>query len=226
MTDFLRAVWAIARKDLRSELRTKEMFAAMVIFALLAAVIFSFAFNANTARLREVFPGLIWVAFFFAGTLGLNRSFVGERQNQALQGLMLAPADRSAIYYGKMLGNLIVMLTAEAIGLPVFFVLFDAPVEGSFLALVAALLMATLGFIAVGTFLAALAANTRTSEILLPILLFPVAVPVMLGAVQTTGAALQYVDWESSLIWFKILAAYDVVFLIVPLMLFDHVLEV
>ena len=218
----------IAQKDLRAELRTKEMLSAMMIFALLVAVIFSFAFDANTSSLREVFPGLLWVGFFFAGTLGLNRSFVNERQNAALHGLMLSPADRSAIYFGKVLGNLAVMGITELVGLPVFLILFDVSPGPAPWPLLLSLVLATLGFIAVGTFLSALAANTRTSEILLPIILFPVAVPVVLAAVQTTGAALAAggLDAARYYLWMRVLLVYDVVFVVVPFLLFDYVLEV
>ncbi|MCL5677291.1 MAG: heme exporter protein CcmB [Firmicutes bacterium] len=228
MANYLRYVLAIAGKDLRAELRSKEMFSAMTIFALLVAVVFSFAFDANAATLQEVFPGVIWVAFFFAGTLGLNRSFVNERQNSAIHGLMLAPADRSVIYFGKVLGNMAVITITEAIGLPVFLVLFDVSAGPRPALLVLSIVLATLGFIAIGTFLSALAANTRTGEILLPIILFPVAVPVVLGAVQTTGAVLltEGVDLPRFYQWLRVLAVYDVVFLVVPFLLFDYVLEV
>lgn len=228
MADLLRSVLAIAQKDLRSELRTKEMLSAMMIFALLVAVIFSFAFDANPGSLRDVFPGVLWVGFLFAGTLGLNRSFVNERQNGALHGLMLSPADRSAIYFGKVLGNLAVMGITELIGLPIFLVLFDISPGAAPGFLILSVLLATVGFIAVGTFLAALAANTRTSEILLPIILFPVAVPVVLGAVQTTGAALAAggLDADRFYLWLKVLLVYDVVFVVVPFLLFDYLLEV
>lgn len=230
MGDYLRVVLAITGKDLRAEIRGKEMLSAMLIFALLVAVIFSFAFNVESGILRETFPGVVWVAFFFAGTLGLNRSFVGERTNAAIHGLMLAPSDRSAIYFGKVLGNLAIMFVTELVGLPIFLIFFDASVQGSWFYLLASLVTSTFGFIAVGTFLAALSANTRTSEILLPIILFPVMVPVVLGAVQTTAGAMAdpsaLADPTGYLNWFKVLLVYDAVFLVVPFLLFDYVLEV
>lgn len=230
MGDYLRTVLSIAAKDLRAELRSKEMLSAMMIFSLLVAVVFSFSFDIDSGILRQAFPGVVWVAFFFAGTLGLNRSFTGERLNVSIHGLMLAPADRSAIYFGKVIGNLAVMFLTEAVGLPIFLVFFDAKVEGSVAFLLLSLAAGTFGFIAVGTFLAALAANTRTSEILLPIILFPVVVPVVLGAVQTTAGAISdpasLADPTGWLNWFKVLLVYDLVFLAVPFLLFDYVLEV
>jgi heme exporter protein B len=222
---FLGRVWAIAAKDLRAELRTKQMSSAMLIFAFLVIVVFAFAFDPTRQSLTFILPGVIWVAFFFAAMLGLNRSFVGERVNDCLHGLMLAPVDRSAIYFGKVLANLIFTLVVEAVSLPLFFVLFNYPLQGSWLLLGAAVVLATGGFIAVGTFLAALAANTRTSEILLPVILFPVAVPVVIGAVQATRGILAGAELGDYLAWFGVLGVYGAVFLTVPFLLFEYVLE-
>ncbi|HHW14376.1 MAG TPA: heme exporter protein CcmB [Firmicutes bacterium] len=222
---FLNRVWAIAAKDLRAELRTKQMSSAMLIFAFLVIVIFAFAFDPTRQSLSFILPGVIWVAFFFAALLGLNRSFVGERVNDCLHGLMLAPVDRSAIYFGKVLANLIFTLVVEAIALPLFFVLFNYSLQGSWGVLLAIVALGTFGFIAVGTFLAALAANTRTSEILLPVILFPVAVPVVIGAVQATRAVLAGAPLADFLPWFGVLGVYGVVFLAVPFLLFEYVLE-
>ena len=222
---FLHKVLAILAKDIQLEFRTKEMLSAMLIFALLVVVIFSFAFDVTSVGLREVFPGMLWVAFFFAGVLGLNRSFASERQNGAIQGLMLAPVD-SAIYFAKVIGNFLFMAITEAVALPVFLVLFDYRFVGSIPILIVILVMSTFGFIAVGTFLSALAANTRTSEILLPIILFPVLVPVVMAAVQTTKGVFSADPLYTYALWFKVLAAYDFIFLVVPFLLFDYVLEV
>lgn len=222
---FLSKVWAIAAKDLRAELRTKQTSAAMLIFAFLVIVIFAFAFDPTRRNLAFVLPGVVWVAFFFAAMLGLNRSFVGEKVNDCLHGLMLAPVDRSAIYFGKVLANLIFTLVVEAVSLPVFFVLFNYTMQGSWALLGLAVFLATFGFIAVGTFLSALSANTRTSEILLPVILFPVAVPVVIGAVQATRAIMGGAAFRDFLPWLGVLGVYGVVFLAVPFLLFDYVLE-
>jgi heme exporter protein B len=222
---FLARVWAIAAKDLRAELRTKQMSSAMFIFAFLVIVIFAFAFDPTRQNLSFVLPGVIWVAFLFAALLGLNRSFVGERVNDCLHGLMLAPVDRSAIYFGKVLANLIFTLVVEAVSLPLFFVLFNFTLQGSWLLLLLVVFLATFGFLAVGTFLAALAANTRTSEILLPVILFPVAVPVVIAAVQATRGVIGGAPLSGFLPWFGVLVVYGAVFSAVPFLLFDYVLE-
>lgn len=222
---FLAKVWAIAAKDLRAELRTKQMSSAMLIFAFLVIVIFAFAFDPTRRNLAFILPGIIWVAFFFAALLGLNRSFVSEKVDDCLHGLMLAPVDRSAIYFGKVLANLVFTLVVEAVSLPLFFVLFNYTLQGSWLLLLAVVFLATFGFIALGTFLSALSANTRTSEILLPVILFPVTVPVVIAAVQASRGILTGAEVSSFLPWLGVLGVYGVVFLVVPFLLFDYVLE-
>ena len=202
------------------------MLSSMLIFAFLVIVIFSFAFDPTDETLKEVFPGIIWVAFIFAGILGLNRSFVAEKQNNSIHGLMLCPADRSAIYFGKVITNLVLMLIMEAISLPIFIILFDYSFSGSILKLILVILLGTFGFVAIGTFLAALTANTRTSEVLLPIILFPVIVPLVIGAVESTGAIFIGEEMSEILPWLKVLGIYDLIFITVPFMLFDFVLEV
>lgn len=216
----------IAWKDLRAEFRTKETLSGMLIFAFLIVVIFGFAFDPSRAALREVMPGIIWVGFFFAAELGLARSFTSEKASDCLLGLMLAPVDRSAIYFGKVASNWILVSIMEAVSLPIFLALYDFHFSGPWWLLVAAVLAATFGFVAAGTFLAALAANSRTSEILLPILLFPIVVPVVIAAVEITRAVFAGGGGEMVGTWFKVLGVYDIVFLTIPFLLFEYVLEV
>ncbi len=223
---FLRKVGLIAWKDLRAEFRTKEMISSMLIFALLVVAIFAFAFDPTREEVRIIFAGLIWVAFFFAGVLGLNRSFAGERLNDALHGLMLSPVDRSAIYFGKLLGTWAFMSVVEVIGLPVFIVMFNYAPSGSWPLAIAAILLATLGFVAIGTFLAALTANTKASEVLLPVILFPVLIPVVIAAVEATRGVFGGLPLADFVTWFKVLAVYDAVFVAVPFLLFEYLLEV
>lgn len=223
---FARSVWAMLAKDLRLEFHTKEMFSALLIFALLVAVAFSFAFDVAPDSLREVFPGMIWVAFFFAGMLALNRSFAAEKQNGCLQALMLGPFDRTAIYFAKVLGNLLIMLTAEVVLTPLFFIFFDMRLGGPLLLLVAIWFLATFGFIAVGTLLSALAAQARASEILLPIIVFPVITPVIMAAVKATAGLMLGARLVDYAVWLKLLVGYDLIFLAVPFILFEYLLEV
>lgn len=214
---------AIAWKDVWIEFRSKEVLSAVLIFAALVVLIFGFAFNPVEHDLTETFPGLMWVAYFFAGTLGLNRAFVNEKQNEALLGLILAPGDRGAIFLGKFFANLFFMGLVETALTPVFFALLNVRFGGGWL-LAAVLLLATVGFVAAGTFLSALAANTRASEVLLPILLFPLLVPVVIGAVRATGGA---IGGDPALVysWLKVMAAYDLIFVTVPLLVFEYLME-
>ena len=213
-------------KDLRLEFHSKEMFSALLIFALLVAVAFSFAFDVAPANLKEVFPGMLWVAFFFAGMLALNRSFAAEKQNGCLQALMLGPFDRTAIYYAKVIGNLLVMLASEIVLTPLFFIFFDMRLDGSLWTLASIWLLATFGFIAVGTLLSALAAQARASEILLPIIVFPVITPVVMAAVKATSGLLLGSPLADYALWLKLLVAYDVIFFALPFILFEYLLEV
>jgi heme exporter protein B len=224
--NYFRQIRAIVWKDLVSEFRTKEMLSAMLIFSFLVIVIFAFAFDPARETTRAVFPGIIWVGISFAAILGLNRSFLAEKENDSLLGLMLAPCDRSVIYFAKVIGNLILVWLVILISMPLYFIFFNFQWTGSILTLVLIIFLSTLGFISVGTFLAALAANTRTSEILLPIIVFPIAVPVIIAAVESTGIVLGSVAYDGLTSWLMLLILYDVVFLAVPFVLFDYVLEV
>ncbi|MHB1125823.1 MAG: heme exporter protein CcmB [Bacillota bacterium] len=216
----------IVWKDLTSEFRTKEMLSSMFIFSFLVIVIFGFAFKPLQSTTREVFPGILWVAFTFAGILGLNRSFASERGNDALQGLLLAPIDRASIYFGKVITNMILMGLMELVSLPLAFVFFNVRLGGSVGGLILVIFLGTLGFVAMGTFLAAVASNARTSEILLPLILFPVLVPVIIAAVEATGLVLGGSSIADAGSWLKLMLIYDVIFLVVPFILFDYVLEV
>ena len=220
---FLRAVWAIFWKDVRAEFRTKDIFTGMFIFALLAVLIFNFAFELRVENVRQVLPGVIWVAIVFAGMLGLNRSFILELDRGSLEGLLLAPVDRAAIYFGKMLGNLVFMLAVEIVLLPITVVLFNVNVLQPAILLV--VFLGTFGFAIVGTVFAAMAVNTRAREVLLPVLLLPVMVPVLIAAVKASGNLLNGSTLAEEMGWLRLMGVFDVVFLAVAYMTFDYVLE-
>ena len=216
-------VLAIVWKDVASELRTKEMLSSMFIFALLVILIFNFAFELKRVEIADIAPGILWVAFTFAGVLGLNRSFVLERDNDCLDGLILCPLDRGIIYLGKMVGNLIFMSVVEAITLPIFAVLFDLPI--SIPRLIPIIALGTFGFAAVGTLLSAIAASTRMREAMLPVLLFPLVVPVVIAAVKSTGMILDGKPLLAAAHWLQLLFAFDIIFLVVCFVTFDFVVE-
>jgi heme exporter protein B len=223
MSEGLQAAWAIVRKDVMAELRTKETLSTMLIFVLLALVIFNFAFDLRVDNVRQIAPGVLWVAFVFAGVLGLNRSFVLETDKGCLDGLLMTPVDRSVIYFGKMAGNTIFMLVVEAIGLPVFSVLFNLMLVR--LDIILIVLLGTLGFAGVGTLFSAMTANTRAREVLLPILLFPVVLPAILAAVKATAGLLDGQPLGEMTNWLGLLIAFDIIFIAVAYMTFDFVVE-
>ncbi len=220
---FLRKVLTIVQKDVAVELRTKEMLSSMFVFALLVIVIFNFAFDLRVENVREVAPGVLWVTFTFAGMLGLSRSFVLEKDKGCLEGLLLCPVDRSAIYFGKMLGNVIFMTIMEAIILPIFSVLFNVSLFQPLLLLI--VVLGTLGFAGVGTLFSAMAVHTRSREVMLPVLLFPVVVPAMIAAVKASGGVLDGLLFSEIAHWVRLLAVFDVVFLAISFMTFDYVVE-
>jgi len=221
--NYWRAVAAILWKDVRAELRTKDIFSSMFVFAVLAVVVFNFAFELRVPDMRMVAPGIIWVAVSFAGTLGLNRAFVIEQDRGSLAGLLLAPVDRSAIYFGKMLGNLLFMLVVEAVLLPLVMLFFNLSLL-TWQHLVV-LLLGTVGFATVGTVFSAMAVNTRAREVLLPILLFPVLVPVLVAGVKMTGGLLDGQPLAEMGNWLRLVVIYDVGFALVAYLTFDYVVE-
>ena len=223
MRSYLAKVFAIVRKDIAAELRTREVLSSMFVFAVLVMVIFNFAFELKLENVEAVAPGVLWVAIAFAGMLGLNRSFITEKDRGCLEGLLLCPVDRSAIYLGKMVGNLLFMITMEAIVLPVFGAFFDLPVFGPRLLLI--VLLGTVGFAVVGTLFSAVAVHTRTREVMLPILLLPVAVPVLVASVKATGEVLAKSPPPTEGPWVSVLAAFDVIFLTVALLTFEYIFQ-
>ena len=222
---YVRKVLAIVWKDIVAELRTKEMFSAMFVFAVLVIVVFNFAFDLRVSgeRVRQVAPGALWVAFSFAGVLGLNRAFVLERDRGCLEGLLLAPVDHSAIYFGKMLSTLLFMLVVEALMLPVFTAFFGVNLFDWRLILI--IFMGTLGFAGVGTILSAMTAQTRAREVLLPILLLPVAAPVLIAAVKATAGILDGLEMAEIARWLQLLLAFDLIFPAAAFMTFDYVVK-
>lgn len=225
--NFLKKVQILLWKEFRSELRAKEMLSAMLIFSLLVVVTFGFAIDdLSKDSLSSVLPGVIWVTLTFAGILGLNRSFVSERQNDCIYGLMLCPMDRSAIYIAKTVVNLVLMVIVEVIAIPLFFIMFNisVPLEVGLLCLI--LFLGTYCFMAIGTFLSALAAGTRSSEVLLPILMIPLIAPVLISAVQVTKLIFITESYAKMALFFNLLGVYAVIFTVVPIILFEYLLEV
>jgi heme exporter protein B len=223
LSAYLKAIGAIVWKDLAAELRSRELIPAMLVFALLVILIFNFAIELEPTLRPIITPGVLWVTLAFAGTLGLNRSMAVEKDRGCLDGLLLTPVDRSAIYFGKVLSNLAFMLIVAVIVLPVYSVLYNINLFNPGLLLV--ILLGSTGYVAVGTLLSGMAVQTRARDMLLPILLFPVIVPVLLSAVKASGGFLQALPMEKIWPWINILIAYDVIFTAIAFMVFDFVVE-
>lgn len=220
---YLRAIFAVAWKDLAAELRSRELLSAMLVFALLVILIFNFALELDVSTRNSVTAGVLWVTFAFAGTLGLNRSMAIEKDRGCLDGLLLAPVDRSAIYFGKVISNLAFMLIVEVIVLPIYSVLYNTNLFKPGLLLV--ILLGSVGYTAVGTLLSAMSVQTRTRDVMLPILLFPVIIPILIAAVRASGGYLQDLPFDQILPWLNLLIVYDVIFTAIAFMVFDYVVE-
>ncbi|WP_298006159.1 heme exporter protein CcmB [Anaerolinea sp.] len=224
MKGFLRAMLAVLWKDLAAEVRSRELLSAMLVFALLVIFIFNFALDLEPNTRASITSGVLWVTFIFAGTLGLNRSLAIEKDRGCLDGLLLAPVDRAAIYFGKTAANLIFMLVVAAIVLPVYSVFYNINLFAR-PGLLLVIFLGAEGYTAIGTLLATMAVQTRTRDMLLPILLFPVVIPVLVAAVKASAGFLQTLPFEEIQPWLNLLITYDVVFTAIAFMVFDSVVE-
>ena len=223
MREFILPALTVAWKDILLELRTRDIVVSVLVFALLVAVVFNFALNLTPNTVKELAPGILWVAFAFAGVLAMNRTFVLEKEQGSLDGLMLTPASRDAIYYGKALGTFLFMVVVEAVLLPVFGVLFNFSALS--LGLILTMLVATLGFAIVGTLFSAIAVNTRSREIMLPVLFLPVILPVLIGAVEASAESIGVSDGFGAARWLGLIAVFDLVFLVICPWVFGVVVE-
>jgi heme exporter protein B len=223
--NYLRAIGAVAWKDMAAEFRSRELLSAMLVFSLLVIFIFNYALDLDpkVRNSATVTAGVLWATFIFAGTLGLNRSMATEKDRGCLDGLLLAPVDRSAIYFGKTLSNLAFMLVVEAMVLPAYSLMYSANLLNP--GLLAVILLGSIGYTAVGTLLSSMAVQTRTRDVLLPILLFPVVIPILLAAVKASIGFLDALPMDEITVWLNILIVYDVIFVAISFMVFDYVVE-
>ena len=212
---------AIVAKDLRSELRARHIWLGMGFFALLVLVVFNFAFDLRVGNTLAVAPGALWVAFVFASVIGLGRTVAAEMEQGRMDRLLLCPVDRQVLFLAKLAGNLLFMGAVELVAIPVFAVLYNVPVLVG--GIVPVVLLGTLGIATLGTLLSAVAATTRAREILLPLLAFPLLVPVVIAAVKATQALVSPVAHDAP--WLGLLAAFDVLFLSVAALTFQYAVE-
>ncbi len=225
MNAYMRRAWIVVWKDVLSERRSKESLNALVFFSILLLFVFQFALGPERARVEAALPGLLWLGFILAGLLAFGRTFLVERENDCWEGLVLSPGDKSAIYLGKLAGNVLLMAVVEAVLLVLFTVFFGLDFTGVLPALCLVLALGTLGLAAVGTLFGAITAQLRARELLFPVLLLPAVVPILLGAVSATQSVLLGQPLAEAAAWLKLLAAADLVYLVVGVLTFEFVLE-
>ena len=218
-------ILSIIRKDVLSEFRSKDMFISMFTFSLIIIFLFNLVMDMSSELKNIISPVVLWITFLFSGTIGLSRSFALEKESDAICALLMAPVDRSYIYLGKMISNLIFLLIIEIITIPVYIILFNYDFELKFFYILLVAIIGTTGFVSVGTLFAAMSLNTRLREVLLPILYFPIIIPVLLNSVRITGSLLNgntFGDNQSSL---QVLVAFDIIFLAAGILLYEYIIE-
>lgn len=221
----LRRVSAVLWKDLTAERRSKANFNAVVFLAALILLLFGFSLGPDPAAVRDMGGGVIWLTILFSGVLAFNRSYQTELENGALETLLLYPGDRRAIFAGKLIANFVFVALVEAVLLPVAAILYDLPLGEAPFRLLLVMTLGTIGFVTLGTFYAAMASRLRAREVLLPLLLFPMLIPLLVGAVAATGALLQGDPMGQSAGWMRLLVVFDVIFLAASFLTFEHVIE-
>jgi len=222
MTAFVRVAWLVVRKDLAVEIRSWELVSTTLFFAVACVLVFAFALVRDGKAVSDVAAGILWVAIAFSGTLALGRTFERERQTDTLRALMLAPADRPALYVGKLIGIIGLMLLTEIVLVPLVALFFQAPIHARPLLLAVLLIAGTIGYAAVGTLFAAMLVRARSRDVMLPILLYPITVPVMIAGVRGTAALFQATPDEAvARFWLALLMFFDVVFLTLALWTFE-----
>ena len=226
MSEFLRVAWLVAMKDLTVEIRSREILSTTIFFAISCVLVFAFALVKDGRTVVDAAAGILWIAIAFAGTLALGRTFERERYTDTLRALMLAPAERPALYVGKLIAVTAMILGAEVLLVPLVALLFQAPLFARPLLLAALLGCGTLGFAAVGTLFAAMLVRARSRDVLLPVLLYPIVVPVIIAGVQGTAALLQpTVEIALVRFWLLLLVTFDVVFVVLALWTFEAVMS-
>ena len=225
MPDALRLAFVIAAKDIRAELRSRTALLSATVFAALVLVVFNFARDPTALAAIDLAPSVLWVTFALAAMVALNRAFTIEREHGALDGLLLAPVPRGALFGGKLLANLAFVGTVEAVTLPLFVLFFNVDLSAALPGIVGVTALATIGFVSVGTIFSAMAVRTRFAELMLPVLLLPFMVPPLVGAVQVTARLLADRPLSEVSAWLRLLAVYDVVFVTVCFLVFPSVMD-
>ncbi len=220
---YWRVVFAVIRKDLWMEMRRPEVLPAVLVFALLAVFLFNFALEFQPALRSALVPGLLWLTITFSGTLGINRSIAIEKDRGSFDGLLLAPVERSAIFFGKTASVFCTLIIVEGILIPAFSLFYNVNL---FLpALLGICMLGSLGYVSAGVLMGSIAVQTKSQEILLPILLLPIALPLLISAVKASNAVVAGAGLGDVMPWLNFLIVYDLIFSALALMVFDAIVE-
>ena len=225
MAEVWRHAWLIAKKDLRLEFRSRTALLSAIVFTALVLSVFNFGRDPSAVSALDLAPSILWVTFTFSSVLALNRAFQLELEHQSLEGLLVSPIGRTGLYLGKLIANLAFVAVVEGVGLPLFVLFFDVPIGHILLPLVLVMALATVGFVAVGTLFSAMVIRTRFAELMLPVLLLPFLLLPLTYAVQATARLLAGRPLSEVSGWLKLLAAYDLVFVAVAVLLFPHTMD-
>lgn len=221
----MNSIKTIIWKDIVSEFRTKDMLFSMAAFSVVVAVLFSFSLEVTNKNAAFLVPSLFWVSTIFVGTLGLGRSFAAERENGAIIGVLLSPVDRSLLYFAKVLSNFFYVFIIQLLLLALFILLFSIKVKGGLLDLLLAFVLGGMGFSSLGTLFSTMAVNTRIREMILPVILFPLLLPVLVNAVRATSVILAGGGFSEVFPYLKILISFDIIFLAAGSLVYEHVVE-
>ena len=222
-SQYWRAIRTIIWKDLSIEMRKKTLVSALLIFSVMVTLVFTFALDLDKSTKDNVAVGVLWVTFVFSSTLGLNQTFANEKNQNSLEGMLLSPIDYTAIFVGKFISTYIFVIIVEIIVIPMFYILYGIPLFSPLFILI--VLLGSFGYTLVGTLLASIATRTRAREIMLPILLLPVAMPIIIASVQCSNAILSGAHWGQFSNAFNLVIVYDIIFLGVAIMTFDYLIQ-
>jgi len=225
MGRYFKTVFNIVEKDLILELRAKEVINSMLIFALLVVVVFSFIFEPGAEYKNDLAAGILWMAIIFSGILGLNKSMMNEINGGNLNALLLSPVDKSAIFFGKAVSNFLFMVIMEAITIPIFIIFYDVPILNNFFMTILTLFLGTYGFAVLGTLFSIISVKSKTREVMLPILLLPIIIPIVLSAIQSMNIFIKGDEISDSFKWLQLISIFDIVFTLVIYVIFDYVIE-
>ncbi len=224
VNNYLKTIMAITKKEIFLEIRKKETISTMIIFSVLTIIIFSFSFNIEKADKKALIAGMLWIMIVFSSLLGLGTSFKKEQNNNTLGGLLMVPVDRSSIFYGKLLANMTFITFVELVSIPLFLILNNFTVTENLLLFSIFIFLGTLGFITIGTFLSAITSYSPSGELLLPVTLFPLSIPLLISSVKLTEMVINPGS-ESFSPWIQLVIVFDIVFLIIPLLIFEYIME-